>query len=100
MVSRSRSTVEVQVITQEEKDALTVPSEAVCNDNGQAYVWKYKSFGKKLYRQDVATGLASDGKVQIVKGLNAGDLVASAWTCDATDLHDGVKVKINQPAEQ
>ncbi|MBQ7689512.1 MAG: hypothetical protein IJT27_09885 [Clostridia bacterium] len=86
-------TVSIQVVTAEVKNVLTVPSDAVRVDNGQTYVWLYKSFGKKLLRKDVTIGLSSDGLTQIDKGLNTGDMVAVTWSCEETDLHDGIKVR-------
>ena len=93
-------TLQMRVITKEAKDVLTVPAGAVRRDGDQPYVWVYKSFGKKLVRRDVAVGLTADGLAEISKGLDAGQSVAVGWTCEETDLHDGIKVKIAQPGEQ
>ena len=90
--------VTVSVILEEHPEALAVPNAAVRLADGQAYVWLYRSFGKKLIRQDVKTGFSSDGKTEIAEGLDKGDLVAVEWSCDEAELHSGIRVKAS--AEQ
>ena len=86
-------TVDVRVLLEEHENVLCVPDAAVRREEGQAYVWVYRSFGKKLDRKDVETGLASDGMTEIVKGLDENDMVAVAWSCAEADLHSGIRIK-------
>lgn len=93
-------TLQVQVITREARDVLTVPAVAVRKDGDQPYVWVYRSFGKKLTRRDVSVGLSADGITEIRSGLEGGDAVAVSWSCEETDLHDGIRVRQADPAQQ
>lgn len=65
--------VDVTIFTKEITDTLAVPIQALVNeaDNSSVFVLK----GKKVYKQSVLKGLIGDKTVQILDGLNQGDLV-------------------------
>ena len=68
--------------------AVTVPREAVANRDGQRVVLKVTD--GRLHPTSVTEGLADEGRVQIVAGLAAGDLVVA----DArTSLPAGTRVR-------
>ncbi len=85
--------VHVTVTTGIAENVLCVPSGAVYKEDGQHYVWVYKSWGKKLQRQDVSVGLETDGKTEIRSGLSEDDFVVTDVLGDNTELYDKVKVK-------
>lgn len=63
------------VILQEEKDAISIPIEAVYqNDNGEEYVNKINSDGT-VEETVIETGIADDSYVQIISGLELNDKV-------------------------
>ncbi len=84
----------VRVITETAENAVAVPTSAVLQDGAQPYVWIYHSFTKKLTRQDIAVGIASEEKTQVLRGLEKGDWVVSGASVPASELHDGVRVKM------
>ena len=60
----------VKLVVYENKKALAVPGKAVFDDGDAKVV--YLKGGKK---KDVTTGKTSEGKTEILKGINAGDEV-------------------------
>lgn len=56
-----------------QKDALSVPLEALVSDSGVSYV--YKRSGSRTVKQQVLTGAINDNEVIIVRGLAANDRV-------------------------
>lgn len=85
--------VNVKIITKSIDKAITVPTEAIRNDNGQSYVWLYHSIKKVISRQDISTGITADGKTEITAGLSKGDIVVKTFSCEEAELHNGMKVK-------
>ena len=90
------SRVTVRVITDTAENAVAVPSTAVLMDGNQPYVWLYHAFTKKLTRQDVAVGISSEEKTEILRGLEKGDRVVASSTVTPAELYDGIKVKQKQ----
>jgi RND family efflux transporter MFP subunit len=68
--------------------ALTVPIEAVLNDNGKNYVFTVNN--NKVSKVQVTTGVLTDTSAQILSGLAQGDVVA---TSQLTSLTDGMTVR-------
>lgn len=91
--------VTARVVTERSENTVAVPTQAVLMDGAQPYVWIFHSFTKKLTRQDVAVGIASDEKTEILRGLKKGDWVVSGSTVPASELYEGVRVKMRQGAE-
>lgn len=56
-----------------QKDALSVPLEAIVSDSGLSYV--YRRSGSRTVKQQVLTGAINDNEVIIVRGLAANDRV-------------------------
>jgi HlyD family secretion protein len=70
-------------------NALVVPQSAVLSDSGHKYVMVIGADGK-AHQTEVETGISQDGKVQILSGLKAGELIVGQG---AYGLPDGTKVK-------
>ncbi len=88
--------VHVTVTTGIAENVLTVASRAVLKDkDGQHYVWVYKSFGKKVKRQDVSVGLEAEGKAEIRSGLSEDDFVVTDVIGENAVLDNNVKVKLS-----
>lgn len=85
--------VSVTVTTGIAENVLTVPSDVIYQDGPQSYVWVYKSFGKKLVRQDVTVGLETDGRSEIKKGLSQDDIILVSVSGENTELYDNIKVR-------
>ena len=88
------SRVTVRVITETAENAVAVPATAVLMDGNQPYGWIYHAFTKKLTRQDVAVGVSSEEKTEILRGLEKGDKVIASSSVTPAELYDGIKVKL------
>ncbi len=83
--------INVTVITAQHPNALTVPREAVRQDkNGSRFVLRID--GDELKRVPVETAISSMTRIEVTKGLQAGDRVALA-SVFGHDLRDGLRVK-------
>jgi RND family efflux transporter MFP subunit len=63
--------------------ALSIPVEALFNQNGQNYV--YKVVGDKLQQTNITVGATTDTQVQVISGVSEGDTVALAGSTQYTD---------------
>ena len=81
--------VDVTFTTQEERDVLAVPREAVFTDNGKDYVWLIKD-GKAVLGE-ITTGTEGDDLIEVKKGLQEGQQVI--MNPHQEGLAEGVKVK-------
>jgi len=70
-------------------DALTVPIEAILDESGKKFVFVVE--GTKVKKVEVTTGSLTDTRAEIVKGLKAGDSVA---TNKLSELKDGMSVRV------
>jgi RND family efflux transporter MFP subunit len=77
----------VTISIEDVKDAVTVPVEALFEEGGASHVFVVRD--GKLARRVVTTGTMTDTKVQITKGLAAGETVA----LPSGKLTDGMAVK-------
>jgi RND family efflux transporter MFP subunit len=80
---------EVKLGTAEARDATAVPPEAVDGTGDSQRLFLVDSAGK-VQTRNVHTGIQSPQYVQILSGVNAGDVVI---TGRRSDLHDGQKVQ-------
>ncbi len=85
--------VTVKVITGEHEGALTVPREAVHQDDGRRYV--YQIVNGELKVTYIETALSNLTRMEVTSGLSAGALIAVNTTSSAS-LRDGLQVKIVQ----
>ena len=73
--------MDVQVSITYKNDAeplVCVPLNALFNENGKSFVWIYQSDGT-VKKQEVVTGkLTGDGRIRIVRGVEAGENVVVA----------------------
>jgi RND family efflux transporter MFP subunit len=66
---------------------ITIPYSALLDDGGRSYVFVVR--GSVAHEQDVSPGSSNGDRIQILKGLSAGDRVV---TEGGTALEDGMKV--------
>ena len=66
-------TAEVSIVTKVTENAVTVPFEAVMNEDETCFVW-IVSDGKAV-RREVSTGIETDLVTEITEGLSAGETV-------------------------
>ena len=84
----------VRLFTSEARDSAMVPEESIFPVGEEKYV--YKVVEDKAVRQKVDTGQRRDGRVEIVSGLGAGDVVVTAGQLK---IRDGAAVRLaEQPA--
>lgn len=77
---------EIEVDTIEE--ALTIPVEALFEEDGVSFVFKYED--EHAYRVEIEVGQLTDTRVEVLSGLDETDRVIVSG---ASDLVDGVKVR-------
>ena len=78
----------IEVVLQERAEALTVPSDAVFVEGGQAYVYVIKP-DSLVSRTPVSLGTRLTGVVEVTEGLREGDSVVKAGH---QKLYEGAKV--------
>jgi HlyD family secretion protein len=83
--------VGVTIVTGEHQNALTVPREAIRQDDDQPYV--YEIVHDQLQRRDVRIALANLTSVEVIHGIAESASVALAST-NSKPLHEGVAVKV------
>ncbi len=70
--------------------ALTIPLEALFNENGTNFVYKVDG-GTKLVKTTITIGAQTDTDVEVIEGLKKGDVVALA---SPTTYTDGMTVTV------
>jgi multidrug efflux pump subunit AcrA (membrane-fusion protein) len=75
----------LQVVLYEKENAIVVPQTAVVNSN-IVYVIK----GGKAYRRDVVLGVQNEDEVEILEGIEPGEMVVIAGN---VGLRDGAEVE-------
>jgi RND family efflux transporter MFP subunit len=65
---------DVDIILSQADNTLTIPTDAVNDDNGQRFV--YIKSDKELIRRDIKTGIENDITTQVIEGLAPDDQVA------------------------
>ncbi len=83
--------VGVTIITAEHRDVLTVPREAVRQEDSKAYV--YQIVNNELQRRYVQTSISNLTQVEVTGGLPENALVALGPT-NSKPLRDGLSVKV------
>jgi len=83
--------VGVTIVTAEHHDVLTVPREAVRQEDSKVYVLQVVN--NELHRRDVQTSISNLTQVEITGGIPANSLVALA-SINSKPLHDGLAVKV------
>ncbi len=83
--------VNVSIISARHDNALTVSREAVHDVEGKRYVYKIED--EKIQAQEVQTGLSSLTRVEVLKGIPEGALVALGAT-NAQPLRNGMDIKV------
>jgi HlyD family secretion protein len=83
--------VGVTIVTGEHRNALTVPREAIRQDDDKPYV--YEIVNDQLQRRDVQIALANLTSVEVIQGIAEKANVALAST-NSKPLHEGVAVKV------
>jgi membrane fusion protein (multidrug efflux system) len=77
------------------RPAVRLPSSAVVKDGENSYVWRVRD--EELERVAVRTAGERDGRVNIVAGINAGDVVVAE---QVEGMAEGVPVKTAQDPRQ
>lgn len=83
--------VDVTIVTAEDHDVLTVPREAIRQNEGRPYVLLV--LNNALVRRDVQTSISNLTQVEISKGLDAQAVVALA-SVNSKPLKQGLPVKV------
>lgn len=82
----------VRLITEQKEGVLIIPSESLLEGNDGSFVYVV-SQDNTARQTTVETGLALDGRVEVLSGLSAGDKIV---TRGQTMLQDGSSVKVTE----
>ncbi len=85
---------EADIIVDPNNETLAIPSTAVSRFAGVQKVWLVERGAAR--QQTVRTGRESDGRVEILDGLKAGDVIAR----NAKDGHDGPVIAVQKQADE
>jgi len=80
--------VDLEIISVGEKKRLVIPYEALSNSKGKQQVWVYDN--GKAHLQTVTTGLEGELYLEVIKGLNKGDIIIPS---PPAQLKNGQKVR-------
>ena len=83
--------VSVLIVTAKHENVLSVPREAVHQEDGKRYVLEVVN--DQLFRRDVETSIANLTDIEVTKGLSDGSKVALG-AYNNQPLHDGMKVTL------
>ena len=83
--------LEVEFITEEQKDQLVVPERAVFSDNGEDALFMVENGRAQV--QKVTTGLETDTQVAITEGLSEGDIVIVDHQLE--DIDEGSRIEVS-----
>ena len=86
----SGTSVKVTTDTDQVKQALTIPVDAVYYDSSDAYVYTVES--GVVRKTPVETGIFDDEKIEIISGLSVESVVVTSWS---SELRDGLGVSAN-----
>ena len=70
------------------RPSVRIPAAAVLRDGDTSFVWRVQ--GGELERVAVRTGGERDGQIEVLSGINPGDVVVAA---PVEGLSEGAKVK-------
>lgn len=85
--------VSVSILTARHQNALTVPREAVHQEDGQSYV--FQVVDNTLRRKNIETSISNLTSIQITRGVPEGAIVALG-SLTGKPLKDGTKVKLQK----
>ncbi len=85
--------VSVSIVTAKHENALTVPREAVHQEDGKRYV--FQVIGDRLRRKDIETSISNLTSIELTGGIQEGAIVA-LQSLNGQYLHDGIKVKLQK----
>lgn len=83
--------VNTTIISSNSEEALTVPREAVHEDNGRNYVFVLRDH--HLHLQDVQVGISNLTRVEVRSGISDQDTIA-VQSFSPSPMTDGIRVKI------
>lgn len=83
--------VNVSIISARHDNALTVSREAVHDVDGKRYIYKIED--EKILAQEVQTGLSSLTRVEVLKGIPEGAVIALG-AINAQPLRNGMDIKV------
>jgi HlyD family secretion protein len=83
--------VSTTIVASNRENALTIPREAVHEDNGRNFLFLVKD--DHLHRQDVKLGISNLTRVEILSGLSDDDVIA-VQSFSPSPMAEGVAIKI------
>jgi RND family efflux transporter MFP subunit len=84
-------TTDTNIIVEQHDQVALLPATAIVNDHSTNFVWVLRN--NALHRVEISVGINGERKTEVVKGLNADDLVIDV---PLATFKEGQKVKLKQ----
>lgn len=81
----------LSIVTDEKKNVLAIPIEALVIDDGKKFVFVYDEKTKTAVKKEIEVGISSDKYYEVTKGLTEGDIII----LNTSDVTDGAKVVVS-----
>lgn len=81
----------LSIVTDEKKNVLSIPIEALVIDDGKKFVFVYDEKTKTAVKKEIEVGISSDKYYEVTKGLTEGDIII----LNTSDVADGAKVAVS-----
>lgn len=81
----------LSIVTDEKKNVLAIPIEALVIDDGKKFVFVYDEKTKTAVKKEIEVGISSDKYYEVTKGLTEGDIII----LNTSDVTDGAKVAVS-----
>lgn len=85
--------VGVTIVLAEHPNALTIPREAIREEEGKKYIYVVK--GNHLEKREIRTGVSNLTRIEVVEGLQPNETIGVA-SLSPSPMTEGVSVKIEE----
>jgi len=85
--------VETKMLIRNRPDALVVPQKSITYRENRAYVFVFRSEGRRVTQRAIETGISQEGMVEVMQGLEEGDSIV---TVGVEGLKDQMTVRTVQ----
>ncbi len=83
--------VEVKILIDNKKDILVIPFKSIVFKSGKSYAFVFDKQTMSVKRVEVKTGISEGDKIEVIKGLNKGDIIVVEGV---EPLKEGAKVRV------
>ncbi len=94
MLIRPGMIAEIKILTEQPKDIMVIPVEALLHDfNGVSYIYVFDSVKMKAFRRNITTGIINDNMIEVTSGISLNEIIVKGGQ---HKLVDGTSVIISK----